>query len=189
MSGNNNTKKVRKNQYHHLTKEDRLKIESLVCKKDANGKRLFSNTYIANYLGVHKSTVSRSRNRKEERMYSRTGKTKTIPYSAEYAQQDADFKRGLSKGEYKLRKNKILAKFIEDKIKIDKWVPDAIVGYMKVRNYFERKGFESITTATIYNAIRYHIIDVKLEYTRRMKYKPEYKYHKSDLPVSKLIIV
>ena len=186
MSENNNTKKVRKNQYYHLTKEDRLKIESLASQKNANGKRLFSNTYIANYLGVHKSTVSRElRNRKEERMYIRTGKTKTMPYSAEYAQQDADFKRGLSKGEYKLRKNKILAKFIEDKIKIDKWAPDAIVGYMKVHNYFERKGFESITTPTIYNAIRYHIIDVKLEDTRRMKYKPEYKYHKSNLSASK----
>lgn len=39
-------------------------------------------------------------------MYIRTGKTKTMPYTAQYAQEDAEFKRRLSKGEYKLRKIK-----------------------------------------------------------------------------------
>lgn len=187
MSKNNNTLNQKEKQYRHLTKNDRIKIESLINQKDKNGKRLFNNTYIANYLGVHKSTISRElKNRKKEKMYIRTGKTKTMPYTAQYAQENADFKRGLSKGEYKLRRNKKLAKFIEDKIKIDKWAPDAIVGYMKAHNYFELDGFESITTPTIYNAIRYGIINVKLEDTRRMKYKAEYKYHnKSDLPKSK----
>ena len=170
----------------HLIKDDRIKIESLINQKDENGKRLFNNTYIANYLGVHKSTISRElKKRRKEKMYIRTGKTRTMPYTAEYAQENANFNRGLSKGEYKLRKNKKLSKFIEDKIKIDKWAPDVIVGYMKAHNYFERDGFESITTPTIYNAIRYHIIDVKLEDTRRMKYKQEYEYHKGDLPESK----
>ena len=187
MSKNNNTLNQKEKQYRHLTKNDRIKIESLINQKDKNGKRLFNNTYIANYLGVHKSTISRElKNRKKEKMYIRTGKTKTMPYTAQYAQENADFKRGLSKGEYKLRRNKKLAKFIEDKIKIDKWAPDAIVGYMKAHNYFELDGFESITTPTIYNAIRYGIINVKLEDTRRMKYKSEYEYHnKSDLPKSK----
>lgn len=187
MSKNNNTLNQKEKQYRHLTKNDRIKIESLINQKDKNGKRLFNNTYIANYLGVHKSTISRElKNRKKEKMYIRTGKTKTMPYTAQYAQENADFKRGLSKGEYKLRRNKKLAKFIEDKIKIDKWAPDAIVGYMKTHNYFELDDFESITTPTIYNAIRYGIINVKLEDTRRMKYKAEYEYHnKSDLPKSK----
>lgn len=187
MSKNNNTLNQKEKQYRHLTKNDRIKIESLINQKDKNGKRLFNNTYIANYLGVHKSTISRElKNRKKEKMYIRTGKTKTMPYTAQYAQENADFKRGLSKGEYKLRRNKKPAKFIEDKIKINKWAPDAIVGYMKTHNYFELDGFESITTPTIYNAIRYGIINVKLEDTRRMKYKAEYEYHnKSDLPKSK----
>lgn len=187
MSENNNTTNIKEKQYHHLKKEDRIKIESLINQKDENGKRLFNNTYIANYLGVHKSTISRElRKRRKEKLYIRTGKTRTMPYTAEYAQENANFKRGLSKGEYKLRKNKKLAKFIEDKIKIDKWAPDVIVGYMKTHNYFERDGFESITTPTIYNAIRYHIIDVKLKDTRRMKYKQEYEYHKGELPESKV---
>ena len=178
MSENNNTTNIKEKQYRHLIKDDRIKIESLINQKDENGKRLFNNTYIANYLGVHKSTISRElKKRRKEKMYIRTGKTRTMPYTAEYAQENANFNRGLSKGEYKLRKNKKLAKFIEDKIKIDKWAPDVIVGYMKAHNYFERDGFESITTPTIYNAIRYHIIDVKLEDTRRMKYKQEYEFH------------
>ena len=187
MSENNNTTNIKEKQYRHLRKDDRIKIESLINQKDENGKRLFNNTYIANYLGVHKSTISRElKKRRKEKMYIRTGKTRTMPYTAEYAQENANFKRGLSKGEYKLRKNKKLAKFIEDKIKIDKWAPDVIVGYMKAHDYFERDGFESITTPTIYNAIRYHIIDVKLEDTRRMKYKQEYEYHKGELPESKV---
>lgn len=187
MSVKNNTTKNKERQYRHLTKQDRIKIEALINQKDENGKRMFNNTYIANYLGFNKSTISRELNkRRKEKMYIRTGKTKTLPYTAEYAQENADFKRGLSKGEYKLRRSKELAKFIENKIKVDKWSPDVIVGYMKAHNYFERNGFEPITTPTIYNAIRYHIIDVNLEDTRRMKYQQEYEYHKGELPVSKL---
>lgn len=189
MSKKNTTLIISKNQekYHHLNKKDRIKIESLINQKDDNGKRLFNNTYIANYLGVHKSTISRElRKRRKEKMNIRTGKTKTLPYTATYAQDDANFKRGLSKGEYKLREYKKMAKFIEDKIKNDKWVPDVIVGYMKTHNMFNYSGFASITTPTIYNAIRYHIINVKLEDTRRMKYKKEYDHKdKNDLPASK----
>lgn len=189
MSKNNITTNNDKNQgkYHHLTRENRITIESLINQKDANGKRLFNNTYIANYLGVNKSTISRElRKRRKEKMYIRTGKTKTMPYTAEYAQDDANFKRGLSKGEYKLRKYKKMAKFIEDKIKIDKWAPDIIVSYMKSHKMFDYEGYISITTPTIYNAIRYNIISVKLEDTRRMKYKAEYEYkNKFNLPASK----
>lgn len=186
MSEENITTKMLKKQYHHLTKEDRIKIESLINQKDQNGKRLFSITYIAEYLGVHKSTISRElKKRRKEKVYIRTGKTKTMAYTAEYAQNDADFKRGLSKGEYKLRKYKKMAEFIEEKIKKDKWAPDVIVGYMENHNYFNREGFDSITTPTVYNAIRYQIINVKIEDTRRMKYKSEYNYHKNDLPESK----
>lgn len=173
----NNTSKNKKNQYHHLKESDRNKIQALVGQKDKNGKRLFSNSYIANYLGVHRSTISRElKNRKSYRFMVRSGKTIEKPYNATDAQNDYLFKRGLSKGEYKLRKYSDMAKYIEDKIKIDKWAPDVIVGYMKSHNYFDRNGFTSITTPTIYSAIRYGIINVKIENTRRMKYESEYHY-------------
>ena len=184
----NNTIKSKKNQYHHLKKEDRTVIQTLVNQKDANGKRLFTNSYIANYLGVNRSTISRElRNRKCYRFMVRSGKTFEKPYNAADAQKDYLFKRALSKGEYKLRKYHKMAKFIEDKIKIDKWAPDAIAGFMKTHNYFIKDGFCSISTPTIYNAIRHGIINVKIEDTRRMKEVPDYKYHNNSLPPSKIL--
>lgn len=178
MSIKNNTIKNNKNQYHHLTKDERAKIQSLIEQKDSNGKRLFNNTYIANYIGVHKSTISRElKNRIKSKIMIRTGHIKNKPYNATDAHNDYMFKRGLSKGEYVLRKYPKMAKYIEDKIKIDKWSPDVIVGYMEKHNIFNRDGFTHITVPTIYNAIRLHIIDVKLEDTRRMKYNPKYEYH------------
>ena len=124
MSKTNNTLKRKGNQYHHLKETDRAVIQSLIEQKDINGKRLFNNTYIANYLGVHKSTISRElRKRKSYRLMIRSGRSIPKPYNAVDAQNDYNFKRSLSKGEYKLRKYHKMAKFIEDKIKIDKWAP------------------------------------------------------------------
>lgn len=188
MSDTNHTLKKKENQYHHLTEKDRATIQALIEQKDKNGKRLFNNSYVANYLGVHRSTISRElKNRKSYRFMVRSGRTIEKPYNATDANNNYLFKRGLSKGEYKLKKYSKMAKYIEDKIKIDKWAPDVIVGYMKVHNYFDKDGFTSITVPTIYNAIRYGIINVKLEDTRRMKYKPEYEYKdKTSLPTSKI---
>lgn len=188
MSEINITLKNKKNQYHHLTQDDRNKIETLVNQKDSNGKRLFNNTYIANYLGVNKSTISRElRKRKTYKFIVRSGRTIEKPYNARDAQNNYNFKRGLSKGEYKLRKHSKMAKFIEDKIKIDKWSPDVIVGYLKVHKYFELDGYCPITVPTIYNAIRHGIINVKIEDTRRMKYNSKYDYHeKTQVSITKL---
>ena len=58
---------------------------------------------------------------------------------------------------------------------------------MKTHNYFNKDGFCSISTPTIYNAIRLGIINVKIEDSRRMKYFPEYKYKdKNSLPTNKI---
>lgn len=188
MSRINNTTKHKQNQYHHLTQDDRAKIQSLIEQKDKNGKRLFNNTYIANYIGVNKSTISRElRKRKSYRLMVRSGRSIPKPYNAVDAQNDYMFKRGLSKGEYKLRKYSIMANFIENKIKKDKWAPDVIIGYMKTHNYFEKEGFCSITVPTIYNAIRLGIINVKLSDTRRMKENSKYEYKESkNIAASKI---
>ena len=188
MSGTNHTIKKKENQYHHLTEKDRTTIQALIEQKDKYGKRLFNNTYIANYLGVHRSTISRElRNRKSYRFMVRSGRTIEKPYNAADAHNNYLFKRSLSKGQYKLRKHSKMAKYIEDKIKIDKWAPDIIVGYMKKHNMFNNDGFCTISVPTVYNAIRYGVINVKLEDTRRMKDKQEYTYqNKSSLPASKI---
>ena len=188
MSETNNTIKFNKNQYRHLTMKDRATIQALVEQKDKNGKRLFNNSYIAKYLNVNRSTISREiRNRKSYRFMVRSGKTYEKPYNAVDTHNNYLFKRGLSKGQYKLRKFSNMAKFIEDKILIDKWAPDVIVGFMKTHNFFNKDGFCSISTPTIYNAIRLGIIKVKLTDTRRMKEFPEYKYqNKFSLPANKI---
>lgn len=187
MSDTNNTTNKKENQYHHLTENDRATIQTLIEQKDNNGKRLFNNSYIANYLGVHRSTISRElKNRKSYRFMVRSGRTIEKPYNATDAQKNYLFKRSLSKGEYKLRKHSKMARFIEDKIKVDKWAPDVIVGYMKSHGYFSREGFCYISVPTIYSAIRNGIINAKIEDTRRMKYEKEYEYkEKSSLPANK----
>lgn len=188
MSEINNTTKQEKKQYHHLTKEQRAKIEVLLNTKNKNGERLFNNNYIANAVGVHKSTISRElKNRIKSKINVISGKVRNLPYNATDAQNDYKFKRSLSKAKYKLEKYPKMTKYIENKILNDKWAPDVIVGYMKTHNIFEREGFCKITTPTIYNAIRYRIINVKIKDTRRMKYDPKYEYkEKSQIIESKL---
>ena len=177
MSETNNTTNNKENQYHHLTKDDRVKIETLSSQVDNKGKRLFSNIYIANLLGVHKSTIGRElKNRIKSKIMIRTGNIKNKPYNADDAQNDYKYKRAFSKAKYKLDKYPIMKKFIEDKILIDKWAPDVIIGYMGTHKYFEKEGFCKISAPTIYNAIRYNIINVKIENMRRMKYDSKYEY-------------
>ena len=186
MSETNNTTNNKENQYHHLTKDDRVKIETLSSQVDNKGKRLFSNVYIANLLGVHKSTIGRElKKRIKSKIMIRTGNIKNKPYNADDAQNDYKYKRAFSKAKYKLEKFPIMKKFIEDKILIDKWAPDVIIGFMRTHNFFEKEGFCKISVPTIYNAIRYNIINVKIENMRRMKYDSKYEY-KEKKEVSEL---
>lgn len=188
MSTTNNTTKLQKKQYHHLTEKDRSKIQSLLEQKDKKGKRLFNNTYIAKYIGVNKSTISRELKRTKSKINPRTGKIKNIPYNASDAQQDYLFKRALSKANYILDDMPILKKYIEDKILIDKWAPDVIAGYIKSHELYKQEGFALISTTTIYRAIHYNLLNVKKEDTRRMtKFEKSGKYSKKgNLPESKL---
>ena len=126
MSEKNITIKTNKKQYHHLSKDERIKIETLVSQVDINGKRLYSNKYIANYIGVDKSTIGRElKNRIKSKIYIRTGKITNKPYNANDAQNDYIYKRAMSKANYKLEKYPKMKKFIQDKIVNDQWMPDA----------------------------------------------------------------
>ena len=188
MSETNNTIKTKKKQYHHLTKNDRLKIQSLIEQKNENGKRIFSNTYIANYIGVNKSTITRELKRIKSKINIISGKIKNKPYNADDAQKDYEFKRAMSKANYILEDFPKLKEYIEKKIKIDKWSADAISGYINSHELYKQKGFTSISTTTIYRGIHYGILNVKKEDTRRMtKFEKTGKYSKKgELPESKL---
>ena len=187
MSTTNNTTNMNKKQYHHLTLNDRAKIQSLVEQKDKNGKRLFNNTYIAKYIGVNKSTISRELKRIKTKINPRTGKIKNIPYNASDANYDYLIKRALSKANYIVDDMPILKQYIEDRIRIDKWAPDVIAGYIKSHELYKQDGFCLISTTTIYRAIHYNLLNVKKEDTRRMvKFEKTGKYCKSQLSESKL---
>ena len=94
----------------------------------------------------------------------------------------------MSKANYILDYFPKLKEFIENKILIDKWAPDAIAGYIISHELYKQDGFTSISTTTIYRAIHYGILKVKKEDTRRMtKFEKSGKYStKGDLPESKI---
>lgn len=178
MSRINNNINKEKKQYKHLKYEDRIKINTLINLKNNNGERLYNNTQIAKIINVNRSTISRElRFRTTSKINRKTGEIKNLSYKASSAQDNYNFKRALSKGEYKLLKkeNLPMKEFIEKKILEDKWAPDVIVGFMNRNNYFNKEGFEPITSQTIYNGIRYNILKVKISDTRRMKEKPKYE--------------
>jgi len=187
MSEINNNIKLAKKQYHHLTYEDRIKIETLYNLVDENGKKVYSVTKIAFELGVNKSTISRElRFRIKSKINIRTGKIKNKAYNAIDAHGDYLYKRAFSKANYKLENYPDMKKFIEDRIKLDKWAPDAIVGYMENHNYFAKSGYCKISTPTIYNAIRLNILNVEIKDMRRMKYNKKYEYkQKKEVSESK----
>ena len=90
---------------------------------------MFNNSYIVNYLGVHRPTIFRKlKKRKSYRYMVKSGRMIDKTDNAKDAQNNYLFKKGLSKGEYKLRKYSKMSKLIEDKIKKDKWATDTIVG-------------------------------------------------------------
>ena len=181
MSEKYNTIKNNKIQYKHLTKEDRIKIEILINTLDKKGKRMFNNSYIATVLNVHRSTIARELRRIKSKINIRSGKIINKPYNAFDAQNDYEFKRGLSKANYILDDFPKLRKFIEDKILIDKWAPDVISGYIDSHKLYFQEGFTSISTTTIYRAIHYGILKVKKEDTRRMnKFEKSDKYSKKN---------
>lgn len=179
MSIKDNTIKAIKKQYHHLTYDDRVKIEFMLSQKDKNGKRLYSNTRIAKELGVHKSTIGREiKNRIKSKISIISGKITNKPYNAYTAQEDYKFKRGLSKAKYVLDKFPKMRAYIEEKILKDKWAPDVIVGYMERNKMYLQDGFTSISTPTIYNAIRNDILKVKIKNMRRMA---KFQKHSKDV--------
>lgn len=187
MSTKDNITKLEKNQYHHLKYEDRVKIEFMLNQKNEDGARIYNNTQIANELGVHKSTITRELKRIKSKISVMTGKIKNKPYNAHDASEDYKFKRALSKAHYILDQYPKMRKYIENKIKVDGWAPDVIVGYMNKNEMYLKDGFTSISVPTIYNAIRYGIIDVKPEDTRRMvKFQKSHKdLVKKELPENK----
>lgn len=118
--------------YSHLTMRNRICIEILIRFK-------LTQEEIANYIGVHQSTISRELNRNK-------GKDKYCPMNANKKYKE---KRKKSKPKLKI-KNIDLMKFIIDKLKI-KWSPEAISG--KLPLIYPNNSSMRISYNTIYNII------------------------------------
>ena len=89
MSKENYKEKNKKNQYHHLNRDQRAQIEILVNEVDENGKRVYSNADIAKKLGVNRTTIWRElKNRIKSKINIRSGKIKNKPYNVDDAQYD-----------------------------------------------------------------------------------------------------
>lgn len=186
MSNTNNKLKTEKKQYRHLNRDQRAKIELLVNEVDENGKRINSNADIAKKIGVDRTTIWRElKHRIKSKLMIKTGKIINKPYNVDDAQYDADYKRAFSKAVYLVEQYPKLAKFIEDKIKKDKWAPDVIAGYIESHELYLQDGFTSISTTTIYRAIHYHLINVSKDDTRRMnKFNTENDCYENEKKVS-----
>ena len=79
MSKENYKENNKKNQYHHLNRDQRAQIELLVKEVNENGKRIYSNSDIAKKIGVNRTTIWRElKNRIKSKITIRSGKIKNI---------------------------------------------------------------------------------------------------------------
>ena len=99
--------------YYHLTPEQR-------CKLDALKKAGHTQTFIAQQIGVSKSTVSREVSRNKQKRGS---------YSALYAQELANERKERFSTNRKLNDPMIV--LIKEKLTKEQWSPEQIVGYCK----------------------------------------------------------
>jgi IS30 family transposase len=146
----------------HLTVVERAKIELLLKQKK-------SITEIARELGRCKSVISReiNRNSVEQLDYELR---KCRRYFADSAQRQYGERRAETGCKYKLGKVLPLIKYIERKIKNDKWSPDAAIGRAKLEN----PGWLTISTKTYYNYVDLGLVDVKpLDLLLKIRRKPK----------------
>ena len=109
--------------FHHLTRDDRLKIEVLL-KADHKPQE------IADIIGVHVSTIYREKNRGKYE-HTLTDLTTEIRYSPDIAEEK--YRNNLAeKGPgLKIGNDIELANYIEDKIANDNYSPAAVLGEIK----------------------------------------------------------
>ena len=88
---------------------------------------------IADEINRDKSVVSREIKRHAKLMYRNTGTT-YLKYNAAEAEGEAKYNHKKAGRKCAIKEDLKLKRFIEDKIKIEKWSPEEIAGYIKVNN-------------------------------------------------------
>lgn len=116
---------MNKNNYAHITIEQRFKIEALL-------KAGHKATFIAKQLKIHRSTIYRELNR---------NKTRTGKYNAAFAQELSEEKK--ERFSHNRSFTFSMEKFIRDKLSNEQWSPEQISGYCK-ENHIDMVSHESI---------------------------------------------
>ena len=167
---------TKKRKYAHLNLYERKEIER--CFKAG-----FSIGAIAGALGRSKSTISREIKRgsvtQRKPKYSKPIKKEHLEnwlpykefkaYFAETGNEVARANKSRSGGKYKLFKDMELVKYIEEKILIDKYSPDAVIGSLS-EGRFKIK----VCTKTVYNYIDRGLLRVKnIDLLMKVRLKPK----------------
>lgn len=140
MSQDNNTTKTRRNK--HLTLKERYTIEILL-------KEGLKPVEIADRLGRHKRTIEREIAKGTIRLLN-SDLTYREEYCADVGQRVYE-ENGRNKGPgLKIGNDHKLAKHIEEKIKKERYSPDAVIGEIKAKGL---KFKTTICTKTLYNYI------------------------------------
>jgi len=140
MSQDNNTTKTRRNK--HLTLKERYTIEILL-------KEGLKPIEIADRLGRHKRTIEREIAKGTIRLLN-SDLTYREEYCADVGQRVYE-ENGRNKGPgLKIGNDHKLAKHIEEKIKKERYSPDAVIGEIKAKGL---KFKTTICTKTLYNYI------------------------------------
>lgn len=102
-------------------------------------------TQIAKEINRDKSVVSREIKRHSKLMYRDSGTT-YLKYSAAQAEGEARYNHSKAGRKAKVKKDTSLKEYIEEKIKIYKWSPEEVCGYIKVNNikFKEMPTFQNI---------------------------------------------
>jgi len=140
MSQLNDTTELRANK--HLTERNRYTIEILLKEK-------YKPLMIAKRLGKGIRTIEREINRGKVQQQN-TDLTFRMEYCADFGQRMYD-KAARNKGPgLKIGYDIELAKFIENKIIVESWSPDAVIGHIKEKKISFKT---TICTKTLYNYI------------------------------------
>lgn len=121
-----------------LCLEERKIIQKMLNKK-------YSQSDIAKELDRDRSVVNREIKRHSKLIYKNNGTT-YWRYSAAEADGEYKYNRRKAGRICKIDKDIVLKTFIEDKIKINKWFPEEIAGYIRVNNmsFKEKPNFQNI---------------------------------------------
>ena len=157
-------------------RNSRLSFEERKTIQKCLNKRM-NITQIAKEINRDKSVVSREIKRHSKLMYRDSGTT-YFKYSAAVAEGEAKYNHKRAGKKCVLKVDGRLKRFIEDKIKIEKWSPEEVAGYIKVNNMtFKIKP----SYQTIYYWIETgHLNISEIDLTHKAKLKEEKESKKKE---------